>query len=120
MVFRALGVEFLGSDKKRRRSSAYNESLCMCPPLLIPVTVLSYLSETAKGSMATSKSRGDRGHPCLVPLNKEKYFDILLLVLTAACGQVYNRFTQEQNEGPNPKFLRAESKYLCSILLNAL
>ena len=107
-------MEFLGSDKKRRRSSVYSTSLCTCPPLLIPVNVLY---ETAKGSMATLKSRGDRGHHCLVALNKEKYFDILLFVLMAACGPMYNRFTQEQNEGPNPKFLGTKSNIYAQFCL---
>lgn len=114
MVFRALGMEFLGSDKKRRRSFVYSTSLCTCPPLLIPVNVLY---ETAKGSMATLKSRGDRGHHCLVALNKEKYFDILLFVLMAACGPMYNRFTQEQNEGPNPKFLGTKSNIYAQFFM---
>lgn len=41
---------------------------------------------TAKGSITIAKSKGDNGHPCPVPLVKDKKSEQKTLVITAALG----------------------------------
>ncbi len=68
------------------RSSAYRETLYSTPLLLIPLIDCDDLSTDDNGSIAKINSKGLRGHPCHVPLDKEKYCDTILFVTTAAFG----------------------------------
>lgn len=103
MVFRALGMEFLGSDKKQKEVVHIQWKFVYVSSSANSCQRAVRSQWNSQGLNGNIKEQRVRGHPWLVPLNKEKYFDILLFVLTAACVQVYNRFTQEHNEGPNPK-----------------
>ncbi|KAG9463502.1 hypothetical protein GDO78_021608 [Eleutherodactylus coqui] len=52
----------------RITSSAYNPILCSCEATLIPWIFWLALTVSANGSMIRANIRGDKGHPCLVPL----------------------------------------------------
>lgn len=67
---------FCGSDKKRRMSSPNLVSLYSWPWILSPVYYHLHLLLLP---MAKAKSRGDMGHPCLVPLCKVKVKVCVLL-----------------------------------------
>lgn len=66
---------------------------------------------TDRGSIAKTNSKGLRGHPWRVPLDKGKYCEHNLLVTTAAFGDEYSRQTQEINVGPNPNLPNTAKKY---------
>lgn len=48
--FGAFGIDLSGSERKRKRSSAYRETVCVCPALFIPIIPGSFLSAVARGS----------------------------------------------------------------------
>ena len=45
-----------------------------------------FLTSAASGSITKAKSKGDKGHPCLVPLFKEKKSEQKPYVMSAALG----------------------------------
>lgn len=59
-----------------------------------------------RGSRISVKRRGDRGHPCLVPLCKSNWADIMPFVNTTAHGFECSILTQEMNPSPKPKAFR--------------
>jgi len=67
------------------------------------------------GSIAIAKSKGESGHPWLVPLVKEKYGERIAFVLTHACGDEYKSLIQEAKVPPTPNFCRTVNKYSHSI-----
>lgn len=54
----------------------------------------------ARGSTARVNSPVDSGHPCLVPLPREKEGESIQFVLTLAEGHLYSNLIQEINLGP--------------------
>lgn len=61
------GREICGCWVKNRISSAYAAYLCILGPTVIPLMLLCLIC-ARKGSREMANNRGDRGHPCLVPL----------------------------------------------------
>lgn len=53
----------------------------------MPVKYCECLNAIDRGSMANVKSKGLRGHPCLVPRDRGKYFEHTLFVITDALGE---------------------------------
>ena len=104
------GIDVSRCEGYKRRSSQYNESLWLRLHQSMPNKLVFSLRETARGSVAILNNRGDKGHPCLVPLKIGKWSNIRLLVHTEACGLEYKRFTQLLNFCPNPNFLRAANR----------
>uniref|UniRef100_A0A803K1J7 Uncharacterized protein n=1 Tax=Xenopus tropicalis TaxID=8364 RepID=A0A803K1J7_XENTR len=51
-----------------------------------PLTDVVFLSIVARGSIAIANSKGERGHPCLVPLESEKGDKIVWFVFIRALG----------------------------------
>lgn len=74
----------------------------------------------AKGSRISAKRRGDRGHPCLVPLCKSNCGEIMPFVKTAARGFEYSNLIQDMNPFPKPKAFKVAIKKGHSTLSNAL
>lgn len=60
-----LGTHATGSEIYSSRSSAYRESLCFIPFLLIPVIEVDVRCLIDRGSIASANRRGLRGHPCM-------------------------------------------------------
>lgn len=89
------------------------------PLLLIPVKCCEHLNAMDRGSMAKVKSKGLRGHPCLVPLDRGNDFERTLFVITDALGEKYNNLINERNCVPKPNLSNAENKYFHSTLSNA-
>ncbi len=52
----------------------------------LPTTPLLSCTHDDNGLITITKSKGDNGHPCLVPLVKEKKSEKAPLVMTAALG----------------------------------
>lgn len=61
------------------------------------------LMAIARGSMARINRRGERGQPCLEPLQISKGLDTILVVRISAVGFVYSIFIHLQNLSPQPK-----------------
>lgn len=72
-----------------RTSSTYKLILCSEDLVRIPVIVGEDLILSARGSIERAKIRGDRGHPCCVPLVMGKWYEKKTVVKTEADGQVY-------------------------------
>ena len=87
-VVKIYGIDFIGSEIKRSKSSAYRDTLCSTPCLSIPVNSLLALRAIDRGSITIAKRSGEIGHPCLVPRESGKKSDCWLLVDTRACGKV--------------------------------
>lgn len=75
-----------GSVIYNRRSSAYRESLCSLLPNLIPAMEMLERMAMANGSIASAKSRGELGQPCLFPPVSEKVIDRMPFVKILALG----------------------------------
>lgn len=69
------GTDLEGSEMYINKSSANSETLCSLPPLRIPLYSFEARKEIARGSIASAKSSGDNGHPCLVERVNLKYSD---------------------------------------------
>lgn len=52
---------------------------------------LFWQTATAKGSRKMLNRSGDIGQPCLVPFSNLNRFEIILLVITEACGELQLR-----------------------------
>lgn len=88
--------------RKNIISSAYKDMQCSLPPIVMPDIPTCVLTAIARGSIASMKSNGDRGHPCRVDLHKLKGFEILLLVRTSAVGFVYSSRIHLRKVPPSP------------------
>lgn len=55
-----------------RRSSAYNDTLCSTPKRTMLFKTGVDLRAIDSGSTARAKSKGDKGHPWHVPLDRAK------------------------------------------------
>lgn len=88
------------------------------PLLLMPVKCCEHLNAMDRGSMAKVKSKGLRGHPCLVPLDRGKGFERTLFVITDALGEKYNNLISQRNCVPKPNLSNTENKYFHSTLSN--
>ncbi len=67
----------------------------------MPLITVACLIAAASGSIKIANSEGERGHPCLVPLLRQKLEDVWAFVLTHAVGELYNIFNQFMKEFPN-------------------
>ena len=56
--------------------------------------------------------KADKGSPCLVPLDKEKYLVVLPLLIIQLSWFFIRTLTQEINSGPNPNFFNVANKKL--------
>lgn len=56
----------------KRVSSAYREIVSSTGPVEMPRTASAERKRIATGSIASAKSAGESGHPCLVPLWRQK------------------------------------------------
>ncbi|KAM4011765.1 uncharacterized protein ACNLHF_005716 [Anomaloglossus baeobatrachus] len=56
----------------------------------------------SKCSMTRMYNKGDRGHPCRVPLWMEKGLDRVPLILRCAVGEWYKAIILDENTGPKP------------------
>lgn len=72
---RRLGMVVIGSVRNSRISSTYAATLNCLLSISNPLMVGFPLSLWRKGSKVRMKIKGDRGHPCLVPLDTEKASD---------------------------------------------
>lgn len=111
-------IPIIESERYNSIWSAYKDTLCSVPLLLMPVTCVSILT-LDRGSTAKVKRKGLRGHPCLVPLDRGKYFERTLIVMTDALGEKYNNLISERNCVPKPNLSNTENKYFHSTLSNA-
>lgn len=67
------GMEDVGFEINKRRSSAYKESLWTKPKRVMPSNSFWFLSQMASGSMAISNNKGKSGQPCWVPRLRGNY-----------------------------------------------
>ncbi|MEE6511597.1 hypothetical protein FKM82_018226 [Ascaphus truei] len=67
-ISKMLGREVSGFDNVKITSSAYSATLCACSPTSIPAISGHNLIWAARGSIQRATNKGDKGHPCLVPL----------------------------------------------------
>lgn len=63
-----LGREVVGDVTNKRMSSAKRAHLWVCGPHFTPLMFWLDLIAMARTSIANANIRGERGHPCLVPL----------------------------------------------------
>lgn len=63
-----LGIMVRGSARKKRMSSAKAANLKVCWEMEIPLMSWFDLRRRSRGSKVRTTIKGERGHPCLVPL----------------------------------------------------
>ena len=73
----------------------------------------------ASGSIARTKSNGERGQPCLVPRLSLNGVDTSPLVKFSACGLEYKSWTHQRKCTPTPNLCRTSNRYCHSILSKA-
>lgn len=66
------GREVDGSARDKSTSSVNSDILCRSPVKGILSIAVFALIAVARGSILRAKRRGERGHPCLVPLEWKK------------------------------------------------
>lgn len=113
------GSEVTGLEIYRSRSSTYNETLWVTLNHVMPLKPSSARSQMARGSIAMANRSGDRGQPCLVPLQSEKGGYNMPLVWTDAVGDEYNNLTHRIKFPPRPNLSIASYRYPHSTLSNA-
>ena len=64
----------------------------------------------ANGSINIVNSKGESGHPCLVPRCNVKRCELCPLVTTVVDGEVYSAFIQLMNGSPKPNLPSVENK----------
>lgn len=69
-----------------KASSAYKDIFSSSCLTLRPLTAGDYLIKIASGSRARAKREGDKGHPCLVPLQRANMLDSQSFVRIRALG----------------------------------
>lgn len=97
-----LGREAIGADKTIRISSAKNKLLCSLSRHSIPLISGQAQILIANGSIARTKTSGDRGHPCRVPLQILKGWEEYPLSINDAFGISYNIRRIAKKCLPNP------------------
>lgn len=73
----------------------------------------------ARGSRAIVNRSGERGHPCCVPLERSKNYEVTPFVMTAALGELYIIFIHLLKPAPKPNPDRAECRKPHSTLSKA-
>ncbi len=76
----------------------------------MPLITVACLIAAASGSIKIANSEGERGHPCLVPLLRQKLEDVWAFVLTHAVGELYNIFNQFMKEFPKPNLCKVANR----------
>ncbi len=71
----------------------------------MPLITVACLIAAASGSIKIANSEGERGHPCLVPLLRQKLEDVWAFVLTHAVGELYNIFKPVYERVSKTKFV---------------
>ncbi len=105
-TLRAVGSERCRSDKNNKVSSAHREIEWTEEPNWIGVICLHCLMNCAMGSIDRLNIRGERGHPCLVPLQILKISEVYPLVDTLAIGLVYRVCIILMNWSPKLNFFK--------------
>ena len=98
------GSPVLISRKNTSTSSAYRDAAWVWQPTLMPCDVPRTRSLQANGSIASAKSSGDRGHPCLVPLLIVHVSEKVRPIFVRAIGFLYNILIQDIIVVPNPMY----------------
>lgn len=86
------------------KSSAYADTLCWVSRSVIPLISGFSLTWHRKGSSDIANSKGDSGHPCLVPFDIGKESETTPLALTLADGFEYAADIQLNSFSPTPIF----------------
>ncbi len=92
-----MGTVICGLLEISKISSAYRNILCSCWPAITPLIFGLLRIAIANGSKTNAKMRGERGHPCLVPLCNSNRDDTMPLHNTDAWGPVYSNLTHLVN-----------------------
>ena len=100
-------------------SSAYSEIQYSMSTTLIPVMSACLRIAIASGSIARTKSKGEREQSCLVPRLSLNGVDTSPLVSISACGLEYRSWTHLRKFTPRPNLCRTSNKYCHSILSKA-
>ena len=87
--FSRLGSVFSNLEQNKIPLSTYNEIRCSMSQTLIPVMSACLRIAMASGSIARTKSNGERGQPCLIPRLSLNGVDTSPLVKFSACGLEY-------------------------------